>query len=229
MDLLGKQGIKNVTVSGDTRFDRVYAIVGQQYQDENIARFKQGNIVLVCGSTWEEDEKIICEYINNTDKTIKVIIAPHEISKSHLKKIRSMLNEEVVLFSEFPSKNPSDFRILVIDTMGLLSRIYRYGELAYIGGGFGRGIHNILEPATYGLAVIHGPRYENFNEAHDLIQKKGAFVINNVRDFADTMQYLTRKSSEYKKHGAIAWGYIKKKTGATKIIQKKVTSLLKGK
>ncbi|MDA3779752.1 MAG: 3-deoxy-D-manno-octulosonic acid transferase, partial [Bacteroidales bacterium] len=177
--LLAKININNVTVTGDTRFDRVYEISKQSKELPIINNFKNDTQVFIAGSTWKPDEEIITSYINKNHNKIKFIIAPHEIDETNIRRIENSIadNIPVVRYSNANEKDLSSVRVLIVDNIGLLSSIYKYANIAYIGGGFGKGIHNILEAACYSIPVIFGSNYYKFNEAVELVKKRGAFSI----------------------------------------------------
>jgi 3-deoxy-D-manno-octulosonic-acid transferase len=180
-------GFEKITVSGDTRFDRVLQIVNDRKQIPEAENFKQGKLLLVAGSTWKEDETILIKFINQDKSGLKWIMAPHEIDADHIERIEKMLVKPSVRFSEAHVRDVSSVDVLIIDNIGMLSSLYAYGDLAWVGGGFGRGIHNILEPAIFGIPVFFGPNHKKFKEAVDLVKLKGAFVINSYEEF---MNYL---------------------------------------
>ncbi|MCD6366109.1 MAG: 3-deoxy-D-manno-octulosonic acid transferase, partial [Bacteroidales bacterium] len=182
--LLNNIGYSQVSVAGDTRFDRVAEIAGNAKQFSEIQRFVGGGLVVIAGSTWEKDEDIIADFFNrHPDEDLKLILAPHEINQRHLEQIKRKFKETVFFYTEMRKSVPAkNVRILVVDTIGMLSSVYQYGSIAYIGGGFGKGIHNVLEPATFGMPVIFGTNYQKFSEAVDLIRLKGGFSIKNKTD-----------------------------------------------
>ena len=211
---LKSMGYTNSTVTGDTRFDRVFEISKNVKQIDIVKQFVTDKKVIIAGSTWEEDEKIIsgCEY---KILDFKLIIAPHEIDENHIQSIVEKFNSFSVLrYSEANQKNISSADILIIDNIGLLSSIYQYGTIAYIGGGFGKGIHNILEPATFGLPIIFGPNYHKFIEANQLIQSGGAFSVSSVNELKKTIDLLNQ-SDVLKTASFISKSYVSSRIGAT--------------
>jgi 3-deoxy-D-manno-octulosonic-acid transferase len=189
-DLLNKIGIGNVLVTGDTRFDRVARVAQEAKEIPFIEKFCNGEKVIVAGSTWPKDEEILVEYIENNHQKAKLIIVPHEINSNHIQEIQKSLTVETLLYTKHQSISPENARVLIVDTVGLLSSVYRYGHIAYIGGGFGVGIHNTLEAATFGLPIIFGPNYHKFQEAKDLIALKAAFSINALDDLSNFLNSL---------------------------------------
>ena len=175
--------IKNVTVSGDTRFDRVTQILERDNKNEIIQSFKQNNFCLVAGSTWPEDEAILVPSINKSNRPVKWIIAPHTIKVDHIEKLKNSITKKVALYSESIRATEPDNEVIIIDNIGLLTQIYSYADVAYVGGGFATGLHNTLEPAVFGIPVVIGPNYHGFNEAEDLVAKKGIHVVTDYDDF----------------------------------------------
>ena len=213
--LLNNLGLTNVSVSGDTRFDRVVEIAENAPEIPLIEKFKGDKQILIAGSTWKPDEEILIDYINkSTDKNRKYIIAPHEIQESNIRRIENALQKKSVKYSDAEAVDLLEKEVLIINNVGMLSAIYRYGDIAYVGGGFNSGIHNILEPATFGLPVIFGEHYEKFQEAHDLIRLGGAFSIKNNEHFTEIINELIIKNL-IKEKGVICKNYIEQKQGAT--------------
>ncbi len=216
-NLLNTIYINNVTVTGDTRFDRVFAITQQSKDLPLIEKFVKNNLVIVAGSTWKPDEDILIKYFNESDIRFKVIIAPHEIHKENINRIiKSVSKEKIVMkFSEANEENVSNADVLIIDSIGLLSSIYKYGQIAYIGGGFGKGIHNILEAATFGMPIIFGPVYEKFREAVDLKKLGGACLISNSEELKSKFDFLIENKGNITLAGKISEKYVNERKGAT--------------
>ncbi|MDR1098520.1 MAG: 3-deoxy-D-manno-octulosonic acid transferase [Tannerella sp.] len=216
--LLSGFGINNVEVCGDTRFDRVLEIQQNARLLPEVELFvKGGSPVLITGSSWPEDEEMIIPYFN-THPGMKLIIAPHEIHSEHLLYIQSLLNRPSIRLSESSEESLPANDCLIIDSFGLLSSIYRYGDVAYIGGGFGGGIHNTLEAAVYGIPVIFGPKYHKFKEAKNLIACGGGFSIDNATAFTDCMDHFISDSASRHKAGAAAGHFVHENAGATEKI-----------
>ena len=190
--LLEKIGFKeNVTVAGDTRYDRVSEIAQQAKSYSIIEVFKGESKLLIAGSTWQDDEKILKEVLSTLPSNWKLILAPHELEASHLQQIINLFGEEAIFYSQFVGNEISK-RVLVIDNMGMLSSIYRYGEIAYVGGGFLKGgIHNTLEPAVFGLPVLFGPVYKKFVEAVELVDNEFGFPIKDAKECKTILKKLT--------------------------------------
>ena len=213
--LLHSIGFDNVTKVGDTRFDRVADIAAKSKDLPIVQAFKSDAKVLIAGSSWPNDENILLPYFNQ-NFPLKLIIAPHEIDEEHLQSIISQLKRPYIRYSQATIENVKEADCLIIDCFGLLSSIYRYGEIAYIGGGFGVGIHNILEAAVYGIPVIFGPNFRKFQEAVDLQQKGGAFVIENYESFSQIMsEFLEENSSLYSSACKVSNDYSQSNKGAT--------------
>jgi 3-deoxy-D-manno-octulosonic-acid transferase len=207
--------INNFQLNGDTRFDRVWEITRESFESEIIINFlSSGNKCIVAGSTWPQDEELLVEIIKE-HKDIKFIIAPHEINDSHIDQLKSLLNGiDFKLYSHGNLNETENARVLIIDTIGILSKIYRYANIAYIGGGFGKGIHNTLEAACYGIPVVFGPKYLKFREAIELIEHKAGFSINNISSLKSIINILL-DSEQNSIAGENAINYVKNKCGAT--------------
>lgn len=224
-NLLNSIGIHQVTISGDTRFDRVYNITQKVKEFPLVKKFTMGNKVLLAGSTWPKDELLIEELIKQ-NASFKIIIAPHEVNRERIDSlIKRFALQNVVKYSE-ADETISKARILIIDGMGFLSGLYQYCNIAYIGGGFGAGIHNILEAATFGKPVIFGPNYQRFAEAVDLIQLKGAFSINTSAELINTIGSLFDDESKWQTSSSANQEYVKKKKGATAIILSRISEIV---
>ena len=214
--LLENIGFNNVTISGDTRFDRVYNILNQDNSIKEIENFTNNKHVLVAGSSWLEDERLLVEYINNeATEDEKFIIAPHNINAKEIEKLKGSFKKETMLFSEKDKNNIQNAQVLIIDSIGMLTKVYSYANIAYVGGGFKTGLHNILEPATYGVPIVIGPYYEKFNEAKELVELKACLVVNNKAEFNTVVKSLYKDKNLIKEKGKIAGNYVKENTGAT--------------
>jgi 3-deoxy-D-manno-octulosonic-acid transferase len=222
--LLKKQGLGNVEAVGDTRIDRVLAIKNEAPKYSIIKQFIESKNTLICGSTWQPDEKIILQLLKNKNfDAWQFVIAPHDISSNNLMRLRQDFSTDTVFYSDLKKEennnNSPQKRILIIDNIGMLSTLYQYGTIAYIGGGFGKGIHNTLEPIAFGLPVIFGSKYQKFEEAHQLIKTGGGFSILNYADFEKTMLFLQTENN-YTNASNAALKYVTNNQGATsKIIQ----------
>lgn len=216
-ELLLRKGFSNVTVVGDTRFDRVLDIAKQAKELPVVEQFKQGSRLMVAGSSWGPDEDLIIPYFNEHPE-LKLIIAPHVIKESHLKEIEGKLQRPSIRYTQVSEENITKADCLIIDCFGLLSSIYRYGEIAYVGGGFGSGIHNVPEAAVYGVPVMFGPKNRKFREAQALLQLGGSFEIIDEASFKETLDRLLTDEDFLKARGRLAGEYISGNSGASDLI-----------
>ena len=218
--LLQSLGHQNVLVSGDTRFDRVSTILEKDNTLDFIAEFKDNKITVVVGSSWPKDEEIIAQYINQySNENVKFIIAPHNIKAEQIANLKTLITKPTVLFSEKENQSLSDQHVFIIDTIGILTKIYSYADIAYVGGGFGNpGIHNILEPATFGIPIVIGPNYSHFAEATALVKLEGCVSIANNKDLLETFDDLIYKPDIRFQKGAICRQFVQQNKGATAII-----------
>ena len=220
--LLAGIGVKNTTVVGDTRFDRVLDICAAAKQLPLVQKFKGDALTFVAGSSWGPDEDIFIKYFN-AHPEMKLIIAPHVVNDGHLKEIESKLQRSSIRYTQATEENVGKADCLIIDCYGLLSSIYRYGEISYIGGGFGVGIHNVLEAAVYGIPVIFGPNNKKFREAQHLLANKGGFEIHGYDDFEQLMNKFLTDEAYLKQSGKAAGDYVKGNAGAMELIMQRVT------
>ncbi len=227
LDLLHGIRVYHAEVGGDTRFDRV-ARLAEEYRDiPKISHFKTHTPLIVAGSTWPADEDILLELMENAKDEFKLVIAPHEIHREHVQEVMRKFGKfHPLLYSGAEMDSLLKSRVLIIDNIGLLSHLYRYGTMAYIGGGFGAGIHNILEAATYSKPVIFGPNYHKFNEAKELIKSNGAFVARNSAELSKIVHDLLNKKDKYEHAAATAGDYVKSNTGATQLVVDKAAEFL---
>ena len=213
--LLQKHGVDRVVVAGDTRFDRVLEVRKQAKQLPIVERFvANADRVIVAGSTWPKDEEFFARYIRER-KDVKLVLVPHEIDEEHLHNIYECFEGRYVRYTESIEKKVHDCRVLLVDTIGVLSSIYRYGDVAYIGGGFGVGIHNTLEAAVYGMPVVFGPIWQKFREAKGLLDAGAAFTVKNYEEFAAALDMAFAKQETM---GLAATAYVKNELGATEKI-----------
>lgn len=216
--LLNRHGIHQVSVVGDTRIDRVLQIAQNAPTFPLIAAFAKGQKILIAGSTWQADEAILNHFINNNKlENWKIIIAPHEIKESNIQRLEQQLFMPSLRYSNANEQNIQSAKILIINNIGMLSALYQYGTIAYIGGGFGAGIHNTLEPIAFGLPVLFGPKYQKFMEAVQLVAVAGAFSIQNENDLEHIFKQLAQKDF-YIQASQTAKNYLIKNKGATKQI-----------
>lgn len=218
-ELLKSIDFTNVTVSGDTRFDRVVAILERDNSLDFIAQFKNNQTTIVIGSSWPKDEELLVNYINSTNHKVKFIIAPHNIKPEQISNLQSQITKKVVLFSEMKGKSLSDFNVFIIDTIGILTKIYSYADIAYVGGGFGNpGVHNILEPATFGVPIVIGPNYSHFAEATALVHQEGCLSIKNQSELHQAFDLLLQNQDERHEKGHICSTFVQMNKGATATI-----------
>ena len=222
--LLREHGVENCTLAGDTRFDRVHQIAIAAERNETVERFLAGHEgkVMVCGSTWPPDEQLLAQAIgqsgNQTIKTIKTILAPHVINEEHLQQIEKLFPDSVRYSSLKDLNDPNDLKdinILIIDNIGMLSKLYRYADVAYIGGGFGVGIHNILEAVTFGKPVLFGPNYGKFQEARDIIARGGGWSHSNLEELSAHLTPLLTNDDAYRRASQACTEYMEANLGST--------------
>ncbi len=220
--LLNSVNYTNVTIAGDTRFDRVNEIVARDNKLDFMTCFKNDKYCFVAGSTWAEDEKIIIDYINKNVQPIKFVIAPHAIKDNHIEEIIAAIDKKIIRYTEMENVNLAEYDVLVIDTIGILTKVYSYADIAYVGGGFATGLHNTLEPGVFGIPVIIGPKYDGFAEAEELVQLGGVISIKNDHEFQEHADKCFEDIDYRSKIGLINTGYIKEKAGATERIVSKL-------
>lgn len=214
--LLNRKGINDVTVSGDTRYDRV----SHQLDTDNIIpfldRFVGNDLSIVCGSTWPADEGLLIDFINKEyTQNVKWIIAPHEVDKDHITKIKDQIIKSTVLFSETKLSDTNVPEVCIIDSIGILSKAYNYGNIAYVGGGMGnRGLHNILEPSVFGIPVIIGKNYKNFPEAKEMIECAGVISVSNYSELKTQLIGLIENTSLRDRLGQLNREFVEKNKGA---------------
>lgn len=225
VSLLRSIGVEQVTLTGDTRFDRVLDIRKQAKELPIVEAFAKGNRVLIAGSSWAPDEDIFIPYFNE-QKNLKLVIAPHVVNDAHIAEIQSKLKRSSLRYSQATAENVAKADCLIIDCYGLLSSIYRYATVAYIGGGFGVGIHNVPEAAVYGCPVLFGPNNKRFKEAQDLIACEGAFEIKNATEFNRIINKLFTYDELLRSSGVAAGRYISSNAGARDLVYKAVKNIL---
>lgn len=215
-NLLNSISIKNVTLAGDTRFDRVTNQLEQDNALPFINEFKDDKLCIVIGSSWPEDEAVFLNYINTApSEKLKFIIAPHNIKQHQINDLVSKLRKKTIKFSEKEGQNLAQFEVLIIDAIGILSKIYSYADIAYVGGAMGNtGLHNILEPAVFGVPIIIGKNYKKFPEAFEMINHGGVFTIKNRQELENLLTILVTNPEERKRLGELNSGFIKRKKGA---------------
>lgn len=219
--LLNSLGVTQVSVTGDTRFDRVIDIRNQAKSLPLAAALTGDSRTIVAGSTWPPDEEILIPYFNRHPE-LKLIIAPHEVNEEHLRSIEQRLKRPALRYSQATPESSAQADCLIIDGYGLLSSLYRYATLAYVGGGFGVGIHNVPEAAVYGVPVFFGPNNQRFREARDLINEGGSFEVTSADDFQAQADRLLADERALAKSGQAAGDYIRRNSGATEAIFREV-------
>jgi 3-deoxy-D-manno-octulosonic-acid transferase len=214
--LLTGIGITSVTVAGDTRVDRVASIIRETKTIPIIEQFARGSALFIVGSSWPPDLEVLQELIDK-EQHLKFVIAPHEVGEKQLELIESKFKRTSVRYSDFDRSKEAE--LLIIDTIGILSHLYRYGKYAYIGGAFGKGLHNILEPATFGLPLFFGnDNYQQFAEAEALVSLGGAFAIGNGKELYHAYSKLENDEASYRSASSVCTEYIQENTGATRKI-----------
>lgn len=221
--LLQSIGFTNVKISGDTRFDRVVSILERDNTLEFIREFKDNKTTIVIGSSWPKDEELLVNYINQSSDDVKFIIAPHNIKQEQIQELKNSIKKKTMLFSEndeilkrVQHDKLKDFNVFIIDTIGILTKIYSYADIAYVGGGFGNpGIHNILEPATFGIPIVIGPNYSHFAEATALVNMHGCISIQNQTQLNETFNLLIQNEDDRFEKGHICSTFVQMNKGAT--------------
>lgn len=224
-EMLEAIDISNVVVSGDTRFDRVFKLSQNCEKNSLIEKFIADKKVFIAGSTWPPDDILIVDLINSGFDNLKFIIAPHEMNDNKIDNLIKSLKYKTLKYSEANNKNIQDADVLIIDCIGILSKLYQYSSIAYIGGGFGVNIHNIQEPATFANTVVFGNNYKEFQEAVDLVELGGAFAVENSKQLISKTKELLSDNNSLKKSSDICFNYIKEKIGATDIIISKLEEI----
>jgi 3-deoxy-D-manno-octulosonic-acid transferase len=221
--LLQSLGYQNVKISGDTRFDRVVSILERDNSLGFIEEFKNNTTTIVIGSSWPRDEELLVNFINQSSENLKFIIAPHNIKSEQIQELKKSISKSVILFSEKDSKKLNDYVVLIIDTIGILTKIYNYADIAYVGGGFGNpGVHNILEPATFGIPIVIGPNYTHFAEATALVGLEGCVSISSQKELNDAFSNLILNRDIRHEKGHICSTFVQMNKGATAVILKHI-------
>ena len=236
--LLQSIGFNNVKVSGDTRFDRVVSILERDNSLDFIEQFKENKTTIVIGSSWPKDENLLVNYINQSSDNVKFIIAPHNIKSEQIQELKKSISKKTVLFSENLETqligsdvetrliaSLQEYNVFIIDTVGILTKIYSYADIAYVGGGFGNpGVHNILEPATFGVPVVIGPNYSHFAEASALVNMEGCISIQNQTQLNEAFDLLLHNEDERLEKGHICSTFVQMNKGATQTIMNHILS-----
>jgi 3-deoxy-D-manno-octulosonic-acid transferase len=222
-NLLQSIGFNNVKVSGDTRFDRVVSILERDNSLDFIEQFKDNKTTIVIGSSWPKDESLLVNYINQSSDEVKFIIAPHNIKQEQISNLKNQIQKKTILFSENVETrliaSLQEYNVFIIDTIGILTKIYSYADVAYVGGGFGNpGVHNILEPATFGVPIVIGPNYSHFAEATALVNMEGCISIQNQTQLNEAFDLLLHNEDERLEKGHICSTFVQMNKGATQTI-----------
>ncbi len=224
--LLQSLGYQNVKISGDTRFDRVVSILERDNLLDFIEEFKDNTTTIVIGSSWPKDEEVLVNFINNSTEKLKFIIAPHNIKSEQILELQKSITKKTILFSDYSNSERSGhdlslkaYDVFIINTIGLLTKIYSYADIAYVGGGFGNpGVHNILEPATFGIPILIGPNYAHFAEAIALVNMEGCVSISNQNELNETLSTLISNEDIRHEKGHICSTFVQMNKGATEVI-----------
>lgn len=226
LEMIHSIGIENVSISGDTRFDRVSQILERDNSLSFMDRFKKDRLCFVGGSTWPEDEALLVPFINQAPPGTKFVLAPHDVKGEHISKLMNSISRRIVLYSEAGDSDLEEAEVLIIDTIGLLTKIYSYADIAYVGGGFATGLHNTLEPAVFGIPVIIGPNYLGFREAFELVERKGLLVTANKDELETAINKLLTDPAYRQATGKINASYVRQHGGASIQIMDYIRSLL---
>lgn len=226
-ELMRMIDVGNIVVSGDTRFDRVSDVKAIQKPFPLIDRFVGGKQIVVAGSTWPADENLLMALSKETGGKLKFIIAPHEIHETRIKELARKLGPQAAIYSKSANASLIDKTFLIVDSMGMLSQLYRFANIAYVGGGFGAGIHNILEAAAYGVPVFFGPNYYRFREAREMTKGEMAFPVTNSEELSTQVNALLNDREKLELTSAKAGKYVQEHAGATRIIMEGIAPVLK--
>jgi 3-deoxy-D-manno-octulosonic-acid transferase len=221
VELLGSIGIRNVTKAGDTRFDRVAEIARKGNNIPIVEKFKGDSILVVAGSTWKPDEELLVQYIHSHPE-VKFVIAPHETKKGNIDRLINLLKSPVICYTEANDETVVNKQVMIVDTIGVLSSIYKYADLSYIGGGFGVGIHNTLEAAIFGMPIVFGPNFRKFNEANVLVKIGVAFPVADFSSLETILDSLLNDAEKRILISQICITFTNENIGATQLILNKV-------
>lgn len=224
--LLNSIGINNCTVTGDTRLDRVIGILDADNRLDFMDDFCLNTSCFVAGSTWPEDEKLLVDYINTSNKELKFVIAPHNIKNEHIIRLKNAIEKPTLLYTDRRQEKLVATKVLIVDTVGILTKIYSYAAIAYVGGGFETGLHNTLEPAVFGIPVVIGPNYSGFMEAEELVALGGIRSVTTKEEFIAVVDDLASNPNSRTDIGGLNTAYIAKNKGATEKIMMGIHQLL---
>lgn len=220
-ELLQSIGFSNYTVTGDTRFDRVAEIAANRKDLPLVEQFKAGKMLIVAGSSWQPDEELLVPYLQ-ANPDAKILFAPHEVKESNIKRLAAMIPFKTVRYTQAENACLDDARVMIVDCIGILSSVYRYAEVAYIGGGFGVGIHNTLEAAIYHIPVLFGPNYLRFQEAVELVRRGAGFPVTNSGDVLQTLNRLLPDPEYRSQIASVCDLFMRENVGATGMVLSKV-------
>lgn len=225
LSLLKNIGFENAILSGDTRYDRVYQISQNPKKFPLIEKFCDAQKVVVAGSTWSEDEDLLAQYIKE-NKGVRFIIAPHNTDEWHIQQIQNKIQLPSIRYSKLDEENVNKYNVLIIDSIGILAHLYQFAHIAYIGGGFGKGIHNVLEAATFNKPIVFGPKYHKFYEAKQLVEVQAAFSVNNYEQLRYSLNLLIEDKAFYNTSSQNALKIVEQNIGATQKIMEIIKSAL---
>jgi len=214
LELLDTIGIRNKTLSGDTRFDRVWDAAQEKREFPLVERFIADKLCLMAGSTWPFDDQLLKEIVS-AFPDLKFVIVPHHVDEANIRRITDLFEGQAALYSRGGDQDLAAKQVLVVDTIGMLTHLYRLADLAYVGDGFGAGIHSILEPAAFGMPIFFGPNYQNFQEAVDLVERKGVFAVGDQEELTQVIRRFADDERARREVGQVCRDYIEEKRGAT--------------
>lgn len=226
VELLKDIHLLNATISGDTRFDRVAEILERDNELPFMEQFKGTADCFVAGSTWPEDEEMMLPFITESQRHLKFVLAPHNIKTEHILALKKSISKKVICYSEIAKNDLRQFEVLIVDTIGLLTKIYSYADIAYVGGAFGTGLHNTLEPAVFGIPIIIGPEYQGFKEAEALVSQKGVLTVNDKETFHWVLSSLLDNPEYVSNTGKVNADFVQKNKGASIQIMTYIRRLL---
>lgn len=226
VSLLQSAGIDNAEIAGDTRFDRVNEIATQQFELDFVTMFKEKSRLIVAGSTWQEDEYLLARVMKKLPHHYKLLIAPHIIDQNHIKQIEACFGEfGTITYSACKDRDLKENRVLILDTMGMLNKVYKYAFVSYVGGAFGKGLHNILEAAVYGNPLFFGPKYGKFDEAVRLVDRGGGFSITEEDEMINKINFFELNEQDYLTTCKLCSDFVETNLGATDKILQRIQNL----
>ncbi len=226
-DLLDGIGVRNHTLTGDSRFDRVWEAARERREYPLVETFRGDRLCLVAGSTWPYDDKLL-ESVLQEFPALKFVIVPHHVDPENIRRVLNLFGERAAVYTRGEAQDLENRQVLVVDTIGMLTYLYRLADLTYIGDGFGGGIHSILEPAVFGMPIFFGPRYHVFQEAVDLVERKGVFSVSTRQELVDGIRRFTEDPEARSRVGRICREYVEEKAGATEKVLQGLKPYLEG-